>query len=235
MKRILYLLLLTMLAATGCTSANDTSGKGTVTDENDVRNAMAEKDRIILELEKEQDALKERIAKLEQSARPIEEAVPRCPAIAVSQDPVLTDDYADYQKIDRPCYSIYIPKAWSYRIIGGELEFVQDRTIVGNTEVLQYLDRKAMENYIANHAEQIGFKELENVIPVKGTDFQVYQIRLVWTKPAADMDPDWKYDETKVFVTIKQLERSFGFYFSTVDVPEATIGKIIRSFRFNES
>ncbi|QYR22034.1 hypothetical protein KZ483_03115 [Paenibacillus sp. sptzw28] len=230
MKRILYLLLLAMLVATGCTTTNDTLGKGAVTDENVSRDALAEKDRIIIKLEKELNAIKERTAKAEQ---PAEEAVPKCPEVPVTQDPVLVTDYSDYQKIDRPCYSVYIPKAWNYRIIAGELEFVQDRLIVGNTEVLQYLNREAMEHYIGNHVEQTGFKELEKVIPIKGTDIQVYQIRLLWTKPAADMEPNWKYDETKVFIAIKDLERSFGFYFSTVDVPEATIDKIIRSFRLN--
>ncbi len=235
MKRIVYLLLLFMLAVTGCTSANDTSGKGTVTDKNDPRNEMAEKDRIISELEKERDALIEQITKLEQSAKQSEEADSGCPALTVTQDPVIADDYADYQKIDRPCYSIYIPKAWSYRIIGGDLEFVQDRTIVGNTETINYLTSKGAENFTVNHAEQTGFKELKDVIPLKGTEFHVYQLRLVWEKPAAALDPDWKYDETKVYVAIKQIERSFGFGFSTIDVPEAAIDKIIRSFRLNES
>ena len=235
MKNILYSVSLFVLIISGCTSANNTAGVVTSTKQTDINKLLTEKDETIRKLEAARDRLQEQIAQMEQSASAVIDTELKCPNLIIGQEPVDLDEYGDYQKIERPCYTIFIPKEWTYRILGRELEFVNDRLIIGNTEVLDFLTREAAERYVTNHAEQTGFKEQEEAKAITGTDYQIYYVGLRWEKPAAAMDPDWKYDETKVFLAFQEFEWSFVFNFSTSDVPASTIDKIIHSFRLNTS
>lgn len=241
MKRLVIagMLALFLIAVAGCSVDKDAEPTSAAAEEQSStsNDELMGKDRVITELEKEINALKEQVAKLKQAAEEkkatAEEAV-ACPDLTYEQEPLKAKDYTSYQKVDSACYSFYIPQSWSYRIQGSQVEFVDDRTIVGSTEVQTYLNRSSLENYVANHAEQTGFKSLGPIVPITGIDAEVNQIQLRWTKPAAAGEPDWKYDETRVYVSIKPLERSFGFYFSTEDVPEDTVIKVVSSFRLSK-
>jgi len=235
MKNILYILSLFVLIISGCTSADNTAGGVTSTEQTDINRLLTDKDETIRKLEAARDRLQEQIAQMEQSASAVINPELKCPNLTIGQEEVDLDEYAGYQKIEGPCYTIYIPKKWTYRILGRELEFVNDRLIIGNTEILDFLTREAAEHYVTNHAEQTDFKEQKEAKVITGTDYQIYYVGLRWEKPAAALDPDWKYDETKVFLAFQEFEWSFVFNFSTLDVPASIIDKIIHSFRLNSS
>ena len=44
-------------------------------------------------------------------------------------------------------------------------------------------------------------------------------------------DPDWEYNETRWYVTVKENERSYGFYFDNGQIVESTMETIISTFR----
>jgi len=218
--------LIAAIALTGCTESNNADAEA------NQPGIIEEKKRIIQQLEAEVVALEERVSTLEQQPA---EAVAACSSPAAQQEPVNAEAYKDFQKIETKCYSIYIPKDWSYRLIGGNLEFVKDRLIIGETETLDYYTREAAEKFTANHVEQTSFKQSEAAPFIEGADMSVYQLGLEWEKPAAAMDPDWRYKETKVLIALNELELSYSLGFSADDVSQAEIDAIIQSFRLHSA
>ncbi|MBD3919956.1 hypothetical protein H8B09_14425 [Paenibacillus sp. PR3] len=237
MKRVLIVVILVIwaISATGCTADKEVepSSAATMEPSHAKDDEIMKKDRAITELKKERDALQDKVAELERelAQKSAVETTPICTSVAFEQEPLQEAYYDSYQKVEMPCYTIYIPLSWSYSLKGGELEFVDDRTIVGSTEVLTYLNRSGLENVVTNHAEQIGFEPLGSIVPISGIDIEIYQIKLRWEKPAAALDPNWKYDETRVYISSKPLGVSYGFYFSTEDESAETMKKIVSSFR----
>jgi|GEM_PF-1623302 len=230
MKRIALFVVIWMGILSGCASSEDVSDGQRAEDQElqSMKSSLDDRDRTIVELKQEMEELNARLSETAVVDRGEETG---CPPLAYSQEPVEDKAYEDFQRIEMPCYSIYIPNDWSYRIMGRELEFVDDRLIVGSTEVLDYFERGQLEHWSGNHTEQIGFEELPDAVPIREPELQTYRIRLIWTKPAAALEPDWQYDDTRYYFAVKPLERSFGFYFSTKDVSEETMNAVIRSFR----
>jgi len=61
------------------------------------------------------------------------------------------------------------------------------------------------------------------------------RIQLIHTKPAADQDPDWKYEETRWYVADKASGLAYGFHFASETVDERVMETIVSSFRLNEA
>lgn len=71
----------------------------------------------------------------------------------------------------------------------------------------------------------------DDLLGIRGDDVHLYRIQLVRTKPAAELDPDWQYEETRWYVTVKESGLSYGFCFSNKDVDESVMESILSSFR----
>ncbi|MFD2332630.1 hypothetical protein ACFSR7_25515 [Cohnella sp. GCM10020058] len=163
-------------------------------------------------------------------AEPTEPSASPTPA-EVKQEPFLMPE--GYQVIQTSSFKAAIPKEWTYEKGSSSDLFIFKKgdKEIGQTEVLGWFDSTTWKDMKPNHSEQNDFQEVEEKAPITGLDIHNYKIQLTHTKPAAQQDPDWSYKETRWYVTIKEQERSYGFYFSSDDVDESVMKSIVSTFR----
>jgi hypothetical protein len=140
-----------------------------------------------------------------------------------------------YQAVETTSFTFAIPNDWKWekRESADSLVFLKDGEKLGETEILAWFDsEETWRNIKPNHSEQTDFQEVKDLITSsEDMDAHVYKIQLIHTKPAASQDPDWKYEETRWYVTVKEKEVSYGFYFNSDRVDESTMKTILSTFR----
>ncbi|WP_270168221.1 hypothetical protein [Paenibacillus sp. SYP-B4298] len=140
-----------------------------------------------------------------------------------------------YQIIETSSVKFAIPEEWTYQVSGSSdlLIFKKGEKEIGQTEILGWFDKNTWQGMKPNHSEQTDFMEIEGVVPISGINIHTYKILLTHTKPAAALEPDWEYSETRWYMTVKEQERSYGFYYSSHEVDDLTMKTIASSFRLN--
>lgn len=140
-----------------------------------------------------------------------------------------------YQAVETASFKFAIPKDWTLQKgdSSDSLIFLKDGKEVGQTELLGLFNSETWMNIKPNHSDQTDFQEVKSLISIGGVDAPIYRIQLIHTKPAAENDPDWKYEETRWYVAVKENDRSYGFYFGSDQVDESTMKTILSSFRLN--
>lgn len=149
----------------------------------------------------------------------------------VTQAPFSLPD--GYQAAETTSFKFAVPKDWNLK--KGEnldaLVFLKDGKAVGETEILGWFDLETWRDLKPNHSDQTDFQETQNLLSIDGLDVHIYRIKLTHTKPAAALDPDWQYRETRWYVAVKETDRAYGFYFSSDQVDELTMKTILSTFR----
>lgn len=148
------------------------------------------------------------------------------------QPPVSLDEYKPFNKVEDECFSIYVPQEWevSHDSMSG-FTFTRNKEMIATSEVIGLiLTNDTVAHYQLNHSEQLQAVAITPP-PITGITVQAYSVQLVFTKPAADSDPDWTDKQTHLLLSIVELERSYAFYFQSDQVDDATIQQIALSFR----
>jgi hypothetical protein len=141
-----------------------------------------------------------------------------------------------YQAVETTSFKFAIPNDWQWEKgdSSDSILFQKDGKKLGETETLAWFhSEETWKNIKPNHSEQTDFQEIKDLISIECVDAHVYKIQLTHTKPAADLDPDWKYEETRWYVTVEEKNRSYGLYFNSGQVDESTMKTIISTFRLN--
>ena len=158
------------------------------------------------------------------------------PAAAVQATPFIVPE--GYMTVSASGLQFAVPNGWTMEKIelADSLIFYENGEKVGETDVWAWFDEETWMNYKPNHSEQTefaertdlwaGFPELELM------DVRIYRIGLIHTKPAASLDPDWKYEDVRWYVASGKLERPYGFFFARELVDETTMETIVASVRF---
>jgi hypothetical protein len=73
--------------------------------------------------------------------------------------------------------------------------------------------------------------DIPSPAPGQSRDLRLYKINLVLTKPAAQLDPDWHYDESRWYWTDPAVKLAYGVYFNEAAVDEATMRKVVSGIR----
>jgi hypothetical protein len=141
-----------------------------------------------------------------------------------------------YQKVETSSFIIAIPEKWSFKTgaASDSLVFQLEGQEVGQTEVLGWFNKATWPEMKPNHSKQTSFNEIEGIVSTGETDMKTYSIQLIHTKPAAAQNSDWTYEESRWYVTVKEQGCSYGLYFSSHDVSEATMKTIFSTFRLND-
>lgn len=139
---------------------------------------------------------------------------------------------SDYQMIEATFYRLAIPADWTYEQRSTDMyTFIKDEKKIGESEILGWFDSSSWHDMKPNHSEQIQFIEVDDLVTIHDLNVHTYKIELTHTKPAADEEADWKLQEMRWYVTVKEQERSYGFYFSSDDVDEATMKSVLSTFQ----
>ncbi|WP_019007870.1 hypothetical protein [Cohnella laeviribosi] len=142
-----------------------------------------------------------------------------------------------YQIVEASTFTFAIPNSWHVEQGSGKdaFSFQKNGEQIGETEILGWFDSETWKNFKPNHAEQTDFKERNDLLAIKNKDVHLYKIQLTHTKPAADKDPEWKYKETRWYVSVKEDGRSYGFYFNSEKIDENVMETILSSFRLKKT
>ncbi|MDF2934672.1 MAG: beta-lactamase regulatory protein 1 [Paenibacillaceae bacterium] len=139
-----------------------------------------------------------------------------------------------FKQVETSLLALAVPEGWSVGKSGKELIFTVNGEKAGETETLDWFDAQSWTHIRPNHSEQTEFAEVSDIpAPAAGNsrDFRLYKIRLVHTKPAAQLDPDWHYDDTRWYWTDSGRKMSYGVYFNEAEVDEGTMVKVVSSIR----
>ncbi|MFC3800968.1 hypothetical protein [Cohnella sp. GCM10012308] len=136
--------------------------------------------------------------------------------------------------IESSSFKAAIPEGWRCEKSSSSdlLIFKKGDQEIGQTELLGWFDAMTRKDMKPNHSEQSDFREVEGITSISGMNVHAYKIQLTHTKPAAEQDPDWAYKETRGYVTIKEQERAYGFYFLSNDVDESIMQTVVYTIRF---
>lgn len=146
-----------------------------------------------------------------------------------------------YQAVETTAFKFAVPKDWKLKKRGNtdifDWVFQKDDKDIGETETLGWFDSETWKRggFKPNHSDQTDFQKMPDMVSIKGLDVHVFKIQLIHTKPAADLNPNWKYSETRWYITVKEKGLSYGFYFSSDDVEESTMKTIVSSFRLKNN
>ncbi len=142
-----------------------------------------------------------------------------------------------FKQAETSLLTLPVPSGWSAEADGKELTFTVNGEKVGGTETLDWFDAQGWVHQRPNHAEQKAFMEVTDIpspAPGQSRDFRLYKINLVLTKPAAQMDPDWHYDESRWYWTDPAAKLAYGVYFNEAAVDEATMRKVVSGIRLKD-
>jgi len=141
-----------------------------------------------------------------------------------------------YQTVQADRFTFAVPDGWhvAEKALHGEFSFQINGTPAGETEILGWFDAETWKDFKPNHTDQSGFDQRDDLLADQRGDVHVYRIQLTHTKPAAEMDPEWKYEETRWYVADKEDGRAYGFNFDSETVDESVMETIVSSFRLNE-
>lgn len=161
------------------------------------------------------------------------------PALA-DQPPVARSPFVlpeGYQAVNASRYAFAVPEDWHVeeQPLGDEFVFQVNGEPVGETQILGWFDEDTWRDFKPNHSEQTDFVKRDDLLAEPRGDVHLYRIQLIHTKPAAEQDPDWTYEETRWYVADKASERAYGFYFGSETVNERVMEAIVSSFRLNET
>lgn len=135
-----------------------------------------------------------------------------------------------FKQVDTALLTLGVPSGWSTEASGKELIFRVNGEKVAETETLDWFDAGSWTHMQPNHAETTEFAEISDG-PTPAGPFRLYRIRLVHTKPAAQLDPDWHYDEIRWYWSDPGKKVSYGIYFNEAALDEETMAKVIFSIR----
>lgn len=139
-----------------------------------------------------------------------------------------------FKQAETSLLTLGVPAGWSAEANGQELIFTVNGEKVGETETLDWFDAQGWVHQRPNHTEQKGFTEVTDLpfpAPGQSRDLRLYRINLVLTKPAAQLDPDWHYDESRWYWTDSAAKLAYGVYFNEAAVDEATMRKVVSGIR----
>ena len=141
-----------------------------------------------------------------------------------------------YRVVEADRFTFAVPDDWQ---VGekqqDEFTFRVDGEKVGETEILGWFDADSWPDFKPNHSEQTGFEEREDLTAGRNGSIRIYRIELIHTKPAADRDPEWRYEEIRWYVADRDDGRAYGFCFADGKVDEAVMETIVSSFRLREA
>jgi predicted small lipoprotein YifL len=163
----------------------------------------------------------------------VEESPTKADEPLATQPPFVVPE--GYQMVEANAFTVAVPVDW--RIEKGYFQdffyFLLNDKKIGETEILGWFDAETWKDFKPNHSEQTDFRQRDDLLAIQNGEVHLYSIRLIHTKPAAELDPDWRYDETRWYVTVKESGLSYGFLFSSEDVAESVMETILSSFRLN--
>ena len=138
-----------------------------------------------------------------------------------------------FKQAETSLLTLAVPAGWSAEADGKDLIFTVNGEKVGETETLDWFDAQSWMHLRPNHTEQKAFTEVTDIpSPApESRDLRLYRIGLVHTKPAAQMDPDWQYAESRWYWTDSAAKLAYGVYFNETAVDEATMRKVVSSIR----
>lgn len=151
----------------------------------------------------------------------------------VARSPFVLPD--GYQTVSTSRYTLAIPDDWHIEKKAGDdwFTFLRNGEQVGEADILGWFDEETWRDFKPNHSEQTGFVKRDDLLADQRGDVHLYRIQLIHTKPAADQDPDWKYEETRWYVADKASGLAYGFHFASETVDERVMETIVSSFRLN--
>ncbi len=135
-----------------------------------------------------------------------------------------------FKKVETSLLTLAVPASWSAEANGQELFFTVNGEKVGETETLDWFDAQSWVHHRPNHTEQKAFTEVTHIpSPEAGqsNDLRLYRISLVRTKPAAQLDPDWQYAESRWYWADPAAKLAYGVYFNEAAVDEETMLKAV--------
>lgn len=139
-----------------------------------------------------------------------------------------------FKQVETSLLALAVPAGWNAGTSGKELIFTVHGEKVGETETLDWFDAQSWQHLRPNHSEQTEFTEVTDIpssLAGQSPTFRLYRIRLVHTKPAAMLDPDWHYDENRWYWTDPGAKMAYGVYFDEASVNEETARKVVSSIR----
>ncbi|RAU97149.1 hypothetical protein [Paenibacillus sp. YN15] len=138
-----------------------------------------------------------------------------------------------FKQAETSLLTLAVPEGWSVEPNGKELIFTANGEKMGETETLDWFDAESWTHLRPNHTEQTDFVEVKDMpAPAAGqTGQSLYRIRLVHTKPAAQLDPDWHYDEIRWYWNDPGKRLTHGIYFNEAAVDEATMISVVSTIR----
>jgi len=141
-----------------------------------------------------------------------------------------------YRIVEADRFTFAVPDDWQVEEKQhDEFSFLVDGEKIGETEILGWFDAETWRDFKPNHSEQTAFAEREDLTAGRSGNERIYRIGLIHTKPAAALDPDWKYEEIRWYVADRDDERAYGFCFADGKVDEAVMETIVSSFRLREA
>lgn len=138
-----------------------------------------------------------------------------------------------YRFVEASDFAFAVPNEWHVEegIFQDIFSFQLNGERVGETEILGWFDAETWKNFKPNHSEQTDFQLRDDLLAIPRQDVHLYKIQLIHTKPAAEQDPEWKYEETRWYVSVKENERAYGFYFPREKMEEKVMETILSTFR----
>lgn len=139
-----------------------------------------------------------------------------------------------FKQAETSLLTLAVPAGWSAEADGRELIFTINGEKVGETETLDWFDAQGWVHLRPNHTEQKAFTEVTDLpspAPGQSRDLRLYRINLVLTKPAAQLEPDWHYDESRWYWADPAAKLAYGVYFNEAAVDEATMRKVVSGIR----
>jgi len=142
-----------------------------------------------------------------------------------------------YRIVEADRYAFAVPDGWQVeeKALHDEFFFLVDGETIGETGILGWFDAESWPDFKPNHSEQIGFEERHDLASGRNGNIRVYRIGLVHTKPAAALDPEWRYEEIRWYVANRDDGLAYGFCFDSQAVDEAVMETIVSSFRLRKA
>ena len=142
-----------------------------------------------------------------------------------------------YRIVEADRYAFAVPDGWQVeeKALHDEFFFLVDGETIGETGILGWFDAESWPDFKPNHSEQIGFEERNDLASGRNGNIRVYRIGLVHTKPAAALDPEWRYEEIRWYVANRDDGLAYGFCFDSQAVDEAVMETIVSSFRLRKA
>jgi len=142
-----------------------------------------------------------------------------------------------YRIVEADRYAFAVPDGWQVeeKALHDEFFFLVDGETIGETGILGWFDAESWPDFKPNHSEQIGFEERHDLASGRNGNIRIYRIGLVHTKPAAALDPEWRYEEIRWYVANRDDGLAYGFCFDCQAVDEAVMETIVSSFRLRKA